>query len=207
MKTQILIIATLLLFVLNPQYALAQEPEKSKAHEFYVYVKLHDLTLTDLAFKSEIKDGLYFRIGATNLMFNSNLNKPDGTSSQKSCLFSGGIQAGLEKRVKFTEKLSAFYGMDLITSVTCNKTKTTYPDKESINKLTRIEPGFSFGSGFVLNLVKNLSVALEVKPSVLMSFATFESTFGSDTISKTRETTFKIDCNSNAFKLALVYRW
>jgi hypothetical protein len=43
-----------------------------------------------------------------------------------------------------------------------------------INKFTAFAPGLSFGSGLILNVVRNLHVALEFEPAILVNLAATE---------------------------------
>jgi len=201
-RTYLLVILSILAFW--GQSAKAQETQDKKAHEIYLYGNLKELTLTGITFKSELKTNRFFRIGATNLDYRNQVQNPDDPQSSKSLSFAGGIQVGLENRVKLTEKLSAFYGVDLNTSLTYMKSESE--GAENISRYSVFRPGFSFGSGFILNVVKNLSVSLELEPAVLISFTSSESQFQSTT-TKNKTTYYIFDFDIDDVKLALVYRW
>jgi hypothetical protein len=186
--------------------AQPQETQDKKAHEIYLYGNLKELNLNGVAFKSEIKPNRFLRFGATNLDYNRHVNNPDDPQNSKNLLFSGGIQLGLENRVKLTEKLFAFYGVDLVTSLTYQKNELFSPETNSIMKSSTFMPGFSFGSGFIFNIIRNLSVSLELEPSIFMSFTSNESDYLSIT-TKSKSSAYIFDFNSDDVKLALIYRW
>jgi opacity protein-like surface antigen len=201
-RTYLLVILSILAFW--SQTAKAQEIQDKKAHEIYLYGNLKELTLTGITFKSEIKTNRFFRIGATNLDYSNQIQNHGDPQSSKSLSFAGGIQVGLENRVKLTEKLSAYYGVDLNTSFTYMKSESEGAGNTS--RISAFRTGFSFGSGFILNVVKNLSISLELEPAVLISFTSSESQFQSIT-TKYKTTYYIFDFDIDDVKLALVYRW
>jgi hypothetical protein len=204
LKTYLLVILSIL--ALGSQSAKAQETQDKKAHEIYLYGNLKELNLTGVAFKSEIKPNRFVRFGATNLDYTHQINNPDDPQNSKNLFFSGGIQLGLENRVKLTEKLFAFYGVDLVTSLTYQKNELLSPENNSIIRSNTFMPGFSFGSGFIFNIIRNLSVSLELEPSIFMSFTSNESDYLSIT-TKSKTSAYIFDFNSDDVKLALIYRW
>ncbi len=203
-KTYLAVILSIL--ILGSQSAKAQESQDKRAHEIYLYGNLKELTLTGIGFKSEIKPNRFLRFGATNLGYSHQVNDPGDPQHSKNLFFSGGIQLGLENRVKLTEKLFAFYGVDLATSLTYHKNEIISPGDNSFVKSNTIMPGLSFGSGFIFNIIKNLSVSLELEPSIFMSFTSNESDYLS-VKAKNKISTYNLDFNSDDVKLALIYRW
>jgi len=67
-------------------------------------------------------------------------------------------------------------------------------------------PGFSFGSGFILNVARNFFVSVELEPSILMNFTSEESTAQSVT-AKNVITTYRFHLDSDDVKIGLIYRW
>jgi len=123
MKSKIFLLVILSILAIGSQSAKAQEPQDKKAREIYIYGNLLQFDLTGIAFKSEIRPNRFFRISATNLDFRHQVQNPDDPTNTKSLSFSGGLQLGLENRVNITERLSAFYGVDLTASLTYQKSE------------------------------------------------------------------------------------
>ena len=203
-KTYLLVILFILAF--GNQYAKAQETQDKKAQEIYLYGNLKELNLTGVAFKSEIKPNRFLRFGATNLDYSHQVNNPGDPQNSKNLFFSGSIQLGLENRVKLTEKFFAFYGVDLATSLNYQKTEMLSPEDNSFIRSRTFMPGFSFGSGFIFNIIRNLSVSLELEPSIFMRFTFNESDYLSNP-TKSKTSAYIFDFNSDDVILALIYRW
>jgi hypothetical protein len=184
----------------------AEVAEEKKAHEIYLYGSLKELSLNGIAFKMETKKGRFLRIGATNLNYLAVSYEPDDPQRTKSHYLTGGIQVGLENRNSLTEKLTAFYGVDLTASIISMNDESTHPDYIDSSKGVSFAPGLSFGSGLILNVIKNLSVSLEVDPSFTLIFASSKNT------DETSTDEFKakgclINFDIDDVKLALIYRW
>ena len=201
-KTYLLVILSIL--AICGLTAQAQETQDKKAHEIYLYGSLKELTPTGITFKSEIKTNRFFRIGATNLEYRYQIQNPTDPQSSNSISFAGSLQIGLENRHNLTEKFSAFYGVDLNTSF--NYMKSEIELTENINRSSIIRPGLSFGSGFILNVLKNFSISLELEPAVLISFNNSETQYQSTT-TKSKSTNYIFDFDIDDVKLALLYRW
>ena len=132
------------------------------------------------------------------------IQNPTDPQSSNSISFAGSLQIGLENRHNLTEKFSAFYGVDLNTSF--NYMKSEIELTENINRSSIIRPGLSFGSGFILNVLKNFSISLELEPAVLISFNNSETQYQSTT-TKSKSTNYIFDFDIDDGKLALLYRW
>jgi hypothetical protein len=191
---------------MGQQTTVAQETQEKKAHELNFYGNLHDLALTGISYKSEINNGTFIRIGATNLAI-SNYSSTN-TDSYPYNIFSvgGGIQAGLEKRIVLTQKLSAFYGVDITTSVTSSKGDFNNPEIPYTTSSLEFVPGFTFGSGFIFSIFKNFSLALNIEPAMLMRFSSLKSIYPTYT-DKANTTIFQFRLDIDDIKLSLVYRW
>jgi hypothetical protein len=204
MKPKTYLLVVLSIFTICSLSAQAQETQEKKAHEIYLYGSLKEFTPTGITFKSELKTNRFFRIGATNLEYRYHIQNPTDPQSSNSISFAGRLQFGIENRHKLTEKFSAFYGVDLNTSF--NYMKSEYELTENINRSSIISPGFSFGSGFILNVIRNLSISLELEPAVLISFNNSKTQYQSTT-TKTKSTNYIFDFDIDDVKLALIYRW
>ena len=172
--TNLLLILSLLVF--GSLLAKSQETQDKKAHEIYLYGNLKELIINGVAFKSEIKPNRFLRFGATNLDYNHQVNNPGDPQNSKNVLFSGSIQLGLENRVKLTERLIAFFGVDLASSLSYQKNEMISPDNNSFVRSSTFMPGFSFGSGFIFSIIRSLSVSLELEPSIFMGSTPFFQT-------------------------------
>ena len=201
-KTYLIVIFSIL--TVCGQSAQAQETQDKKSHEIYLYGSLKELTPTGITYKSEIKTNRFLRIGATNLEYRYQIYNPSDPQSSNNLSFAGSLQIGLENRHKLTEKFSAFYGIDVNTSLTYIKSESEVA--ENITRSSIIRPGFSFGSGFILNVLKNFSISLELEPAVLISFNNNETQYQSTT-TKTKSTYYIFDFDIDDVKLALIYRW
>jgi len=206
MKSKIFPLVILSILAIGSQSAKAQEPQDKKAREIYIYGNLLQFDLTGIAFKSEIRPNRFFRISATNLDFRHQVQNPDDPTNTKSLSFSGGLQLGLENRVNITERLSAFYGVDLTASLTYQKSEFVSNANTSTTKSREFMPGFSFGSGFILNVARNFFVSVELEPSILMNFTSEESTAQSVT-AKNVITSYRFHLDSDDVKIGLIYRW
>lgn len=138
--------------------------------------------------------------------YNHQVNNPGDPQNSKNVLFSGSIQLGLENRVKLTERLIAFFGVDLASSLSYQKNEMISPDNNSFVRSSTFMPGFSFGSGFIFSIIRSLSVSLELEPSIFMRFTSNKSEYLSIT-SLSRTSAYIFDFNSDDVKLALIYRW
>jgi len=206
MKTQLFPFVVLFILIMGQQTAAAQETQEKKAHELYLYGNLHDLALTGIAYKSEIKSGTFFRLGATNLAISNFSSTNSNSYPYDTFSLGGGIQAGLEKRVMLTQKLSAFYGVDLTTSVNFSNSEFNYPEIPYTARIMEFTPGFSFGSGLIFSIIKNFSLALNVEPAMLMRFSSSKRIYPTYT-DKSSSTTFHFHLDIDDIKLSLVYRW
>lgn len=202
MKATTSLLSILALLILCSRSLLAQETGAQKGSEIYVYGSLKELTLTGITYKSAIRPNRFFRVAATGLDFENSISKPSGSTDSKSLAATGGFQIGLENRIKLAEKLSAFYGVDLYASVAYRKNE---PQSGYINKYTAFAPGLSFGSGLILNVIRNLHVALEFEPAILVNLATTEYQ-GTPPV-KNKTVNYLFDFNIDDVKLALVYKW
>ena len=206
MKTKLSTFVVSLILIMSQQLTIAQETQEKKAHELYLYGNLHELTLNGIAYKAELKKGTFFRIGATNLNLRNYSSSNDGINPSQHFSFGGGFQAGLEKRVTLNERFSAFYGIDLNTYLDYLESKPRNPENPYNSRSLEFTPGISFGSGFILNVVKNLSLALNVEPVMQLQFTSEETTYPTYT-DKTNSSVFQIHLDIDDIKLALVYRW
>jgi hypothetical protein len=206
MKAKFYHIALLFVLLISQQVVSAQEAEVKKAREIYIYGNLHYLSIDGIALKSELKNNLYFRIGTTNLNYNHVSALDNANFPVKTVSLSGGIKAGLENRVPLTQKLSAYYGADLFASATSSKNETENPETLYTSQNLIFTSGLSFGSGLILNVVKNFSVALEMEPALQMQFSTFKSVYPTYT-NKDKSTGYSFHLNIDDVRLSLVYRW
>jgi len=206
MKSKTFLLVILSILAIGTQSAKAQETQDKKAHEIYLYGNLLEFNLTGIAFKSEIRPNRFFRISATNLGFSNQVQNPDKPQHTKSLSFSGGLQLGLENRISITERLSAFYGVDLTASLTYQKNEFVAPANTITNRSSVFSPGFSFGSGFILNVARNFFVSVELEPSIFMNFTSQESKAQSVT-TKNVTTSYHFHLDSDDVKIGLIYRW
>ena len=209
MKSKTCLLLILSIFIFGKQPVRGQETGETlekRTHEIFLYGSLKELDLTGVAFKSEIKKDRFIRVAATKLTFLNINNEPEDDPGNRNRLFSGSVQVGLENRHRLTERLSAFYGIDLSAGVMLENSETTYPEYVTTSHAVNFMPGLSFGSGLILNVIKNFSVSLELEPSVLLSFGSVETEDQTGTESH-RVKACIVNFNIDDVRLALIYHW
>ncbi|HER09637.1 MAG TPA: hypothetical protein ENO20_12085 [Bacteroides sp.] len=121
----------------------------------------------------------------------------------------GGLEAGLEKRVLLTEKVSAFYGVDFVAQMAYTHQRSDNPtlpeDIRALNDVT-LSPGFGFKSGLLLHLKNGFFAAVELSPRLFYQFSSDEQRAGNH-VAADRHHTFGFNADVEAMKISLAYRW
>lgn len=190
--------------------SFSQDLDLERKKEFHL--KILPLNSFSFDYKSETKKNNFFRIGLTAfdanvINTNSNLTLSNYFNSAN---FSIGLQIGFEKRKYFTEKISAFSGVNLYTSTGLTKYKTDDPTVYPISLRhiinSHITTGFSFNSGFLLHLNDNFSIAAEIMPMLTYSYSLRERVVG-DTKYKDITNAYSAMIYNHTALVSFVYRW
>jgi len=209
-KMHSLVIVIILFGFLSPSL-FSQESENTKIKELYLSGNLLTFNNFGLQYKSELKNGNFFRIGITDI-YSEYADQKYGSSVQypsKSTHFAGRFEIGLEKRTQITEKLTAFYGINFITSTSFQRNKREDPtlphDSRYLDDFS-IEPGFGFNSGFILNITGDFSIAAEIIPQLVFKYASSERISGSEKVKDTN-TGGSLNLDNQSVRVSLIYKW
>lgn len=190
--------------------SVSQEIDVERNKE--LHFKILPLNSFSFDYKSENRKNNYFRIGLTAFdasLINTNSNL-FVTNYFNSANFSFGLQIGFEKRKHFTERISAFSGVNLYTSTGFIKYKTDDPTLYpiSLRQITgsRITTGLSFNSGFLLNLNDNFAIAAEIMPMLTYSYISQERVV-EDTKYKDVSNVYSAKIYNQTALVSFVYRW
>jgi hypothetical protein len=210
MKKLTLALSLLVIAGLLSSTITAQE-STSGSREIYLSGNMLSFTNLGLQYKSELKSGNFFRIGVNN--FHTGLNKwnyaPNSLYNTLVTNISLGFEAGLEKRIKITDKLTAFYGVNFLTSFSFERNKRENPAltrEQRFHDDFSIEPGFGFNSGFILNITGNFSIAAEIIPALIYSHSSFERIDGNEKV-KDINNSFNFNLDNQSARVSLIYRW
>jgi hypothetical protein len=201
------------LFGLLTQKSFAQEAGTNRIKELYLSGNI--LTFNDFGFqyKSQLKNGNYFRIGATDLLVN--LSKQNPYQSNLYAMpsfrteFAGDFRIGLEKRAQITDRLSAFYGLDFIAGFGIHRTKTedpTLPEDLRHVSTNNFNTGFGFNSGFIFKISNEFSAAAEISPRLLYSYSSVQRIEESLKVKDTSQGV-SFGFNNQSVKISIIYSW
>lgn len=212
MKKLHLQMKVIILIGLFSQSLFAQESETAKTKELYLSGNLLTFNNFGLQYKSELKNGNFFRIGVTDI--SSHLTKHNAGSlsaalPSSSTNFSGSFEIGLEKRAQITNKLTAFYGVNIVIGTSFQRIKTEDPTLPLDLRHTDsfgINPGLGFNSGFIYRINDEFSVSAELIPRLLYNYNSLQRISGSTKASDTFQgVSFNLD-NQSA-RVSLIYHW
>jgi hypothetical protein len=188
-----------------------QTPEPGKIREIYLSGNFLTFNNFGAQYKAETKKGNFFRIGLTS--FNSTFNKTNiGSPSaydNKTTDIGGGFEIGFEKRKQITEKLTAFYGINLTASSNFQRYKSENPSLPMDLRHTdhfSIFPGLSFNSGMILKITGDFSIAAEIIPRLLFTYSSNENINGSAKV-KDIITGGSFGFNNQSLSVSLIYKW
>ena len=205
------IFISLFLFGLLSSGLFAQESSNGKTRELYLSGNLLTFDNFGLQYKSETKKGNYFRVGMTSLVSHFLKSNPASPTlyNHTSTNLSGGFDIGLEKRKQVTERLTAFYGINLTASTDFQRSKYDDPTLPANLRFTddfNISPGLGFNSGFILNVLNNFSISAEIMPRLLMIFNSNQNVIGTN---KVKDTNMggSFNFNSSSVRISFVYNW
>jgi hypothetical protein len=189
----------------------AQESVPGKIRELHLSGNILTFSNFGLQYKSELRNGNFFRIGLNSLNFNINKSNPGSSVAYNSVStsFSGGFDIGLEKRKQITEKLTAFYGINFTTSVSFDRSKYENPSlPQNLRYLDSfsINPGLGFNSGFILKISDAFLISAEVIPKLILRYSSSQGIDGSDKV-KHINTGGSFNFDNQSVLVSLIYRW
>lgn len=202
----------IILFGLLSSGLFAQESETSRIKELYLSGNLLTFNNFGLQYKSELKNGNFFRLGVTDIYSHfskQNFGSPSVFLPSSTTELGGTFEVGLEKRLKINNRLTAFYGVNFVTSTNLQRTKTEDPtlslDLRHLG-VFNINPGLGFNSGFIYTISGEFSVSAEVSPKLLYNYTTKERISGTNKVNDiTQGGSFNLD--NTSVKVSLIYTW
>lgn len=212
MKKLHLQIIVIILFGLLSSGLFAQESGTSGNKELSLSGNLLTFNNFGLQYKSELKNGNYFRIGVTDILYdirNQDYGIPMPTLPSTSTDIAGTFDIGLEKRTQITNKLTAFYGINFTVMANFQRDKSPDPslprDLRHLDVLT-ISPGLGFNSGFNYKISDEFSVSAEIIPRLLYSHSRSQRISGLNKINDiTQRASFNLD--NQSVRISLIYKW
>lgn len=202
----------LILTAFSAPYLFAQESETGKIKELYLSGNLLTFNNFGLQYKTELKKGTFFRIGLINLFFDSSKQKSDPSSYALPSIYTdieGSFEIGLERRKQVTEKLTAFYGINFITSTSFSRNKVEDPGlPEELRHLDSfsINPGLGFNSGFIFKIAKDFSISAEIIPRLIFKYSSNE---GPGIATKVHHiiTGGEFNLDNQSVRVSIIYHW
>jgi hypothetical protein len=190
----------------------AQVSETSRIKELSLNGNLLTFNNFGLQYKSELKNGNFFRLGVTGInshFSKQNFGSPSVLYPTSMIELAGTFEVGLEKRARINNRLTAFYGVNFVTSTSFQKRKTEDPtlplDLRHLDVLN-INPGLGFNSGFIYTISGEFSVSAEVSPKLLYNYTTSERISGTNKVNDTTQGgSFELD--NRSVKISLIYTW
>jgi hypothetical protein len=202
----------IILFGLLSSGLFAQVSETSRIKELYLSGNLLTFNNFGLQYKSELKNENFFRLGLTDIysQFSKQyFGSPSVLLPNSMTELAGTFEVGLEKRSKISNRLTAFYGVNFVTSISFQRNKTEDPslsrDLRHID-VFNINPGLGFNSGFIYTISGEFSVSAEVSPKLLYTYTSKERISGTNKVNDTTQGgSFNLD--NHSVKVSLIYAW
>jgi len=205
-----LIILILIIGFFSPDQ-FAQDPDNDRRKEVYLSGNILTFSNFGLQYKTELKNNTFFRFGVASLYPSFTKNNTGSSSQYNSSSFnlSGGLDLGLEKRYSITEKLSAFYGINLYSGTAFIRNTT---DNPTLTLELRHEDsfitnsGFGFDSGLILRLSDGISISAEIIPRLLIFYETHQNVVATHKETE-KNTGASFNINSNSLRVSFIYNW
>ena len=202
---------SLFLFGLLSSGLFAQESSYGKTRELYLSGNLLTFNNFGLQYKSETKKGNYFRVGVTSLASHFLKSNPASPTlyNHTSTNLSGGFDIGLEKRKQVTEKLTAFYGINLAVSADFQRSKYDDPTLPKNLRFTddfSISPGLGFNSGFILNILNDFSISAEIIPKLNFIYTSNQNIQGTEKVKSTNNGG-SLQLDNQSVRISFIYHW
>ncbi len=193
------LLVSMALFITIPFYSIAQDIPQ-KVHE--AGINFSSLNNFGIRYKCGT-DNTLLRLTLLSINGNNTATKLDSvTNNQSSMGF--GFNIGFEKRKMINEKFDFYYGLDLLSTYTYNKTVNNQFKTSSEN--SSFSPGLGFVLGLRYKINSAFNITAEVIPSVKYSSGKITNT--NNSVNSTQTTSgysFGL-LNSNA-SLTLAYRF
>ena len=200
-----------ILFGLLSQCLHAQDTE-TKVKELYLSGNPLTLDYIGLQYKLELNNGNFFRIGFTNINSSISKNNYDQSSNfypSTTTHLSGTFDIGLEKRKQITNKLTGFYGLNIVISTSLDRDMREDPTlPRDLRHLTdfSINPGLGFNSGFIYKISDAFSISAEVIPQLLFKYSSNQRISGTTKLKDTIQGgSFNLD--NQSVLVSLIYKW
>ena len=195
--------------ILLPLTSQPVQPEKFR--EIYFSMDPIGTKTYGIQYKKSLNEHTILRFAFSSFDAGFTATRPAQTFQYPSSTFGIGthMEAGLEKRVSFTEKVSAFYGIDFVFGVDWMHTRSDDPsiatDSRNTNDVS-FSPGIGFKSGILLDLRNGFFAAAEISPLLFYRFASDEQIAGTHTAADIVHD-LGFQANADAVKISLAYRW
>jgi hypothetical protein len=206
--------ATLLMILISGLSIIsltAQPDEPAHSREIYFSMSPIGTRAYAIQYKTGLNDRTVLRFALSGFNAGYSTYLPSESNEYPSAHFSvdGNIEAGIEKRVALTERMAAFYGLDIVLSSRYTHSRSDDPnlpiELRALNDRS-ISPGFGFKSGFLVNIKNGFFASAEINPLLAYTFSSNEEIVHSAlSTSKTQGVGFYIRVET--VKLSLVYRW
>jgi len=203
----------LILFGLLSSSLFAQELETGKIKELYLSVSPLSFSNFGLLYKSELKHNNFFRLGFTGFNFDhkkphyGSPNPPSGDYVAVTDI-SGRFEVGLEKRKQITDKLTAFHGINFITSTSFQRNKLEPSITQDLDDLDNfsITTGLGFNFGFIVKIAGDFSISAEIIPELVYKYSSTERIAGLIKVKDSnKHGSFNID--NESVRVSFIYQW
>jgi hypothetical protein len=191
----------------------AQELETGKIKELYLSGSLLNFSNFGLQYKSELKHNNFFRLGFTGFNYdyeklhNGSPNPPSGDYVAVTHI-SGRFEVGLEKRKQITDKLTAFHGINFITSTRFQRNKLASSITQDLGYLDdfSITTGLGFNFGFIFKIAGDFSISAEIIPELVYKYSSTERIVGPIKVKDSnKQGSFNID--NESVRVSFLYQW
>jgi hypothetical protein len=152
-------------------HTVAQDTNSLKKNEYYITIEGFSPFSLGMHFKRKISNTYFFKMGLIDLSLNRSNTLP--TTSTKfpttNLNMSSGVEFGIEKRIKVTNKFSTFVGFGLSGTFINNSMKVEDPSVDLSKRETTMESwkvALPLSVGFIYNLSPNLGISAEMNPEI-----------------------------------------
>jgi hypothetical protein len=207
---QILLLTILL--VLPSSKLFSQDSQVGKQKELYLSNSLFNISSFGLQYKSEIKNQKYFRLGFTGISSDFSRQTYGTPVPEWPSIYSnieGTFDIGFEKRSHITDKLSAYCGINFVTSGNFRRRRTEDPSKsDKLRNLDflSINPGLGFNSGFLYKVNDAFSISAEVIPRLLYNYTVTQRITGLNKVNDINQGG-SFEFNTHSVLVSFIYNW
>lgn len=188
----------------------AQQNNKQLVKEVYITTKSLELGNMGLQYKRSINENTFFRVCVLDLNLEASQKNSASSMSYPTDTYemNGNVEFGLEKRRKITEKLSCFYGIDLLFEAGVQRIHTdnpTYPLSMRNTDFFHLNPGLGFGSGILLFLKEGFYLGAAVNPAIVYQFNRKDNVYVEE--GKDKNPGVSIKLGTVPVSVSFMYRW